>query len=119
MEARTRGKPALHFDGPAVFAHDAISDRKSQSSTLAGALGREERIVNPLQVLRGDTLPIVTYIDASKPIGVPGLNRQPGWIAGRPAALHRIAGIQKEVEENLLQLARISLHARQAVLEIE
>src|SRR5579862_4956013 len=113
MKARTSSQPALDLDGPAVFAHDAISHRKPQSRSLASALGSEERIIDALQVLGCDALPIVTYIDACKPIRVPGLDGEP------PPLFHGVARIQEEVQENLLQLAGISLHTWQAFLEIE
>src|ERR1700722_2117925 len=112
MEARARGQPALNLDRSAMFAHNAISDRKPQAGSLAGALSGEEWIVDPLQVLRGYTLPIVTYIDARKPVRVPGLDRQPGGSTGGAALLHGVARIQEQIQENLLQLAGIALHAR-------
>src|ERR1700686_5792198 len=112
MESRARGQPALHLDGPTMFAHNAISNRKPQAGSLAGAFGGEEWVVDALQVLRRDTLPIVTYIDARKAIRVPGLD-------GEPSALfHGVAGIQEQVQEDLLQLPGVALYARDAFLQL-
>src|ERR1700694_1137222 len=105
MEAGACGEPALHFNSSAMFAHNAISDRKPQAGSLAGALGSEERIVDPLQMLGRNALTIVTYIDACKPIRVPGLDRQPGGSAAEAALFQGVGGIQEQVQEHLLQRA--------------
>jgi hypothetical protein len=57
---------------------------------------------SPKPVPLRDTLSIVTYIDARKPIRVPGLDRQPGGSAAGAALFHSVAGVQEQVQENLL-----------------
>src|ERR1700681_2824100 len=106
MEARTLTQPAIYLNGAAVLAHNAVCNRKPQPCSFARALGGEERIVNPLQVLGRNTLPVVTYIDARKPLGVPGLDREPA------ALFHGVASIQEQVEEDLLQFSSVALDGR-------
>src|SRR5689334_15643050 len=106
MEARARAQLALDLDGPAVFPHNAIRHRKPQPGALFGAFRSEEWVVYTFQVLWRDALPIVTYIDAREPVRVPGPDCQPSTV------FHGVAGVQEQVQEDLLQLTGITLHGR-------
>src|SRR6185312_495049 len=51
-EARAGAGTALDFDDAVVFLDDAIGHRQSQARAFADALGREEGIVDPRDVIR-------------------------------------------------------------------
>src|SRR3954463_13477540 len=53
-EPRALADMAVARDRAAVLLHDAVGNREPQPGALADFLGREERIVDPRQLLRGN-----------------------------------------------------------------
>jgi len=110
---RTGAPAALYFDGSAVLPHNSVGHRKSQTGSLAGCLGGEERIVDARQVFRLDSLPAVGHVDTRKTFLAPGVDGQ------RAALLHGVAGVQEKIQKNLLQFAGVAFYGRQGRLHVQ
>ena len=97
-EPRALPDRAVAVNRAVVLAHDAVGDRQAEARAAADRLGREERIVDARQLLRrnagagvGDLGDHAIAVDARR-------DRQPA------AARHRVAGVEEQVQEHLLQL---------------
>src|SRR6266852_7568107 len=111
VEARTSAWTAVDFDGSPMLAHDAIGNRKPQSGPLFGAFCSEKWVVDPGHVFGWNALPAVHHINAGETVFAPGPHSQ------RASGFHRIARIQEKIQENLLQLPRISFHPSEGLFK--
>src|SRR5579864_5866346 len=102
---------AVHLDIPAVFAHNAVTDGKPQTSSLARGLGREKRIVNAGKVLGRDARAVVSHLNVHETVFAPSLDREGS------TRFHGVPRIQEKIKKYLLQLARVSLNGRQCRIE--
>ena len=97
---------ALAVDRALVLAHDAVGDRQAEAGALADRLGREERIVDARQVLARNARPGVADFGHDSPVFDARADRQPA------ALRHRVARVQEQVQEHLLQLVLDAEHHR-------
>ena len=81
-----------------VLVDDAVGDRQAEAGAAADRLGREERIVDARQMLRRNARPGIGDLRERAIAVDPGRHRQPA------AARHRITRVEKQVQEDLLQL---------------
>src|SRR5437899_8260558 len=82
----------------AVLLQDSVADGQTQSRTLAHSLGREERIVDFLDVFAGYSGAGV--LDEDLDLRIDSLRSDPQLTAFS----HGIAGIDEQIQENLLKL---------------
>src|SRR4051812_40258286 len=54
-EPRSLAGRALTGDGAVVFLDDPVSDREAEAGALPDLLGREEWIIDPRELFRGDS----------------------------------------------------------------
>src|SRR5580658_6952788 len=102
---------ALHANLSGVFLDDAVGDGKAEAGAAGLAfarrsLGGEERIVNALNMLRGNAGSGIGDADAD------ALPVERGH-AQRAAARHGVFCVQEQVQEHLLQSSRIALNGGQ------
>src|SRR5580700_6516381 len=102
--------PALHSNLPRVLLNNAVGYRQAQARTsrlplTRSGLGSKERIVNSVDMLLCNARARVRHHHANA-FAVHGCNAQ------RPAIAHGVLGIQKEVQEHLLQPPRIPIDQR-------
>src|SRR5205814_66890 len=127
-EGRARAGLALHFDGPAALLDDAVDGRQTEPRAFAFFLRREERLEDLRHDLGGHSRARVG-------------DREPHVTAGRSAGTaltrisiefdlieldvnpasrgHRIAGVDDQVDEHLLDLTGIAAYASEAGLTHE
>src|SRR5271155_2754122 len=103
---------AFHANLASMFLDDAVGDGKAQTGAaglaFAGrSLGGKERIVNALNVLRGNAAPGVGHAHAD------ALTVERGH-AQRATARHGVLRVQEQVQEHLLQSPRIALNGGQS-----
>src|SRR6202166_1549011 len=101
----------LHPNFSGMFLEDAVGAGKAEAGATGLALPRsilrgEERIVNSLNVLRRDARPSIRYAHADT-VAVECGHAQPA-----PAS-HCVFGVQKQIQEHLLQSSRIALNGGQ------
>ena len=108
-EARALADGAVAGDRAAVLLHDAVGDRQAEAGALADLLGREERIVDARQLL-GRNARARCRRSRRRPSApsARGHDRQPAALG------HRVARVQEQVQEHLLQLVLDALHDRPA-----
>src|SRR6185437_2822687 len=92
---------AFHADFAGMLLDDSIGDGKAQTRAApvarpGGGLGGEERIVDPLQVLRGNAAARIRHRSFHTPVSQGG-HAQP------PTGGHCILGVQKQVYKYLLK----------------
>ena len=104
-EARALADGAVAGDRAAVLLHDAVGDRQAEAGALADLLRREERIVDPRELF-----------GRNPGAGVGDFDRRADRALRlrddrEPAALrHRVARVQEQVQEHLLELVLDALH---------
>ena len=87
-----------------MFLDDAIRHRQTEARALPDTLGRVERIVNLRDVLRGDAdTRIGDLCDKRSVVGCSGGDDD------APAIRNRIARVEDQVREDLLQLAGVAV----------
>src|SRR5436305_571743 len=117
MKRGATARIAFHGNFSGMFLNDAVGHGKTQPGTarLAGArraLGGKERVINPLDVLRRDSRAGISH--AYTHAGTVG-----GLYVQRAAGPgHSVPGIEKEVEKDLLEFARISMNEGQIVVQV-
>src|SRR5438309_6761731 len=83
---------------------DAVGDREAEPASLAGGLGREERVEDPRHQFRRDPRPGVAHFQADARAVRPAAHRQ----HTRPGTLHhRLVRVLHEVQEHLLELVLV------------
>src|SRR5471030_235526 len=81
-----------------VLTHDAVGNREAEAGAAADGFRREERVVDARDLLGGDARPGVRdFRDDAIAFDARG-DRQPA------AARHRVARVEEEIEEDLLEL---------------
>ena len=97
-----------------MLLNNSVADRKAQSRAApTRALGREERVVNPLDVIPADAL-----------AGIGNFHRYTGGscerLDGEPSAgWHRVLGVQDQIQEYLLELVLVAQNAWQILAQLE
>src|SRR5215831_10004116 len=84
-----------------MFLHDAVADRQSQTGALTRSLCSEKWIVDFLDVVSADSCAAIRYLDFD--LRIDRFCTDPQLAAFR----HRIACIQEQIQEHLLQLSGI------------
>jgi hypothetical protein len=90
-----------------VLLQDAVGHREPQAGTAADALGRVERVVDALDVLAPDAVAGVLHLDDHGVLVGARHQREPA------AARHRVARVQDQVEEDLLDPVLVAADLRQ------
>src|SRR3989441_4233669 len=86
---------------------DAVGDREAEPASLAGGLGREERVEDPRHQFCRDPRPGVAHFQADARAVRPAAHRQ----HTRPGTLdHRLVRVLHEVQEHLLELVLVPQH---------
>src|SRR5436190_9697001 len=117
---------AVNLDMPATLLHEAIDHAEAEPGASPDVFGREEWLKHFLldglryagsriadgqdDVSAGLRLRVISAVRFVQH-GLSGFNQQPA------TALHRIAGIEREIEQRRRQLARIDKSGREAILE--
>src|SRR3954469_4403110 len=88
---------------------DRAADREAHAHSVG--FSREQRVENPIEVLRADSCPAIRnrYHDAVAFVWLRFDAEHPWIFLGG----HRVNGIGDQVDEHLLQLTSISSHVRQ------
>ena len=68
-EIPRRLRRRLHFHRPAMFLHDGLANRQSQSSTASGTFRGEERIEDLRQIFRRDPRAVIRKYKCNFPVG--------------------------------------------------
>ena len=89
---------ALNFNRAVVLLDDAEGDAQPQARSLAHRLRGEERLENPLQQFLLDAAARIGHAEDDAAVAGRGGDRQ------TPAVGHGRAGVQGEIQEDLLQL---------------
>src|SRR5512143_183398 len=111
-------------DRPLVRLHDALADREPEAGPLL--LRRVERDEDALAGVLGDARAGVAEPDLDD-VGAARALAPEGELVARdarrdgeaPAAGHRLEGVEREVQEDLLQLLGVGLHVRHPLGEVE
>src|SRR5271157_594120 len=96
----------LDLDLAAVAANDFVGDRKAKAGAFSDALGGKKRIEDPIDHLRRDATTVI--LDAEHHL----VALAPHHHADRTLPLDRLAGIQDQIDQHLLDLLRRAVDAR-------
>src|ERR1051326_2070727 len=106
-ESRAGAGRAVDRDRAAVFLDDAVTDRKTESGTVADGLRSEKRIEDAAQVFG---------LDAAAGVA-DGHDHRFAFDGGRDRdlafAFDRLRGVNEQVGPHLIQLARVTRDRRQ------
>ena len=96
-----------HFDAPMVLGDDAIGDRQPEPGAAADRLGRVERIEDALQCIGRMPQPLSPMLTQTSSPSLP--------IASVISAAvgDRLAGIDQQVHEHLVDLRQMAFDQRQ------
>ena len=92
---------------------DPVHHAEAEADPLLAALGREEGLEDARQVLRRDTLPVVPDVEP----GTAGLVARRDHDAA--AAGDRVAGVQDQVDQHLLDLPGVDAHRQRLARQLE
>src|SRR5687767_11271587 len=104
---------------PAALVDDAMHHRQSQSSPFPDILGGKKRFENPALTLDIDAVTGITdrqsdiaaRFDTGMPVGLAIIEIDAsGFDPQRAAIRHRVAGVEREIQHHLLELAWIGLN---------
>ena len=98
-------RPGLHGHLAAMFLHDAVDDRETQSGAYAHRLGGEEGIENARGNLRRNPRAIIAHLEGHPPRG--DASRAHSDPAAAAALLDGLLGVHQQIEHHLLQLVGI------------
>src|SRR6185436_6035336 len=104
FKSRALAGHAVTLNRRFVLADDSIGDRQAEAGALAHRLGGEERIVNAREVLSRNAVAGVGDLGDGFAAFDARRNRQPA------AARHRIARVEEQVQEHLLELELVADH---------
>jgi hypothetical protein len=110
------------FDPTEMHLHNTVHHGQAETGSLTGLLGRKKRLKNPLPHFgRNPDARIANAEPDESPgpsansivgVGVGDFDARGG--DGEPAALgHSVAGVQAQVEQDLIDLPHVGLDARQ------
>src|SRR5271165_1543708 len=97
---------ALDPDVAAVLAHDAEADAEPEAGAVLRPLRREERVEYSSHVLGRDAAAVVGYDELGGLAHAADLDRQHGALP----VLHRMEGIDDEIQGDLLELPGVTHH---------
>ena len=126
LERRAVHRLAIHLDGSAALSDDPVDGGQAQASTLAAALGREERLEDLCAGLRVHPHPGVAHRQhhmrtrRRAPVlpDVRLVEFDVGGLDGEIAALrHRVARVDRQVHDDLFELARVGVDAVEGRIE--
>src|SRR5579864_7523829 len=109
LEARAAARLVRGDDPAAMLVDDLVADREPKADAAAG-LRREERLEDVVEVIGGDPGARVVYCHGDR--GGAGERCRD---RDRATPLHRLRGVEEEIEEYLLHLARIAENDRALV----
>ena len=112
LEGGALARVALDEDRAPVLLHDPVRDRQPEPGALADALGGEERVVDAPDVLAADPVAGVAHLDHHGVVVGMRAQRQPA------AARHRVARVQDQVEEHLLDAVLVAAHRRHVLRQL-
>src|SRR5690606_21337983 len=98
---------ALHLDPAVVLGHDAVGDRQAQPGAAADRLAGVARVEDPRQRVGSAAAAVVG--DADPGLAVLGA----GGDGDRAAVLDRLAGVDQQVDQHLVDLRQVALDQRQ------
>ncbi len=112
-ERRARALLRLHPDAAAVLLYDGVRHGEPEAGSLSDLFRREERIEDPILHLFGKPGPIVVDLDDDRfTIAiVPGAHGQRAAAVG---ALHRLLGVDDQIQQDLLDLMAVGEDLGQA-----
>ena len=118
LEGSADTELALDVNLSGVLLHDAVADGESEAGAFVLALlrlglGGEEGIVDAVEMLALDAAAGVLDADHDAAGSVEGGDAQRG--VGRSE--HRILRVQHEIQDDLLELALVSVNARELRVE--
>src|SRR5208283_1835682 len=111
-EASSAIRPVGNFDRAAMLLNDTVRDGKTEAGAFVRTLGGEEGIVDAAEMLGRDAVAGIRYVDLDGAAFPPRANFQSA------SARHGVAGVEEEIQEDLLELARVAVDGRQAGVEI-
>ncbi len=112
-------RPASDVDPPPVVLHDPVHHGQSHAGPLPRVFRREEGLEDPGEASGGDPHAGVGNRQGDIPAGrhldravhfLPGVGLVARFDPQRPAVGHRVPGVDAQVEEGMLQLARGPVH---------
>src|SRR5262249_8275255 len=121
IEREGRALAQLGFDrhGPAELLGEAEHLAEAEPGALAKALGREEGLEHPLHGLGRHAAAVVRYLQgdmlASQAIGLALEHLIRGAEPELSTALHRVAGVEGEVEQRELERAGVGVDAPELI----
>src|SRR5262249_45752516 len=100
-------------DGAPVLGYDSVSDGQPESRPFADVLGREERIEDLRQDVRGDARTVIAdrYDDQLARLA----RRRADVDAARAARRYRVLGVDDHVQKRLLEVRRGARHGWKAL----
>src|SRR3954453_6316094 len=104
--------PVGHFDRTTMFLHNTVRHRKAESRAFAGRFGGEEGVVDAVDVLGGNAVPGVRDLHPDAGAFGPGPDFQ------GPAGAHRVASVEEEIQEDLLEFTRVPVDRRKIGVEV-
>ena len=109
QDGERRAQPGVgdDLDAPAGLRDDPVHGREPQPRAEADVLGRVERLEDPLQHVGLDSRAGVADGQPHVLAGGAGLDRE------RAAVGHRVAGVDRQVDHDLLELRAVGQHRRQ------
>ena len=123
VEAHRRALADLRVDPhlPARLAHEAVDHRQAEARALADRLRREERVERLGDDIRAHAGAGIGHAEREVLAGIEvallGATVVEPFVGGldgdAPAIRHRVAGVDAEVEQRILELARIDQHRPQ------
>src|SRR5438034_6357970 len=102
-KARSSTQFAVDFDTSAVLANDRIRHRETEPGPLPYWLGRKKRLEDPIQMIARDSAPGIGKADPRF------CSRDTGGDGDRPMGVDRVAGIDEQIQEHLVQTRRQAL----------
>ena len=100
------GQPAL-----VTFGDDRVAERETLAGSLAGLLGREERIEDPLADVEGDSAAGVADGQRHTTVVCAGCDRDAAPVVrSRRVFLDRLGGVDHDVQDRLGQVAAVAHH---------
>ncbi len=128
MHAGAGAGRALDDEKSPRLPHDAMHRRQPETTAAGVTLGGEEGLENPPELLRRDAVPGIG--DGERDIaprrdrlGADGFLREQGEMPARqrqaPTLRHGIAGVDREIDQHLIELRGIDPHMPPRLLEFE
>src|SRR5450432_3763267 len=117
LELGSLARLGVHADLACMLLNDSVGDGQAQAratrlALTRGVFGGEERVINPVDVLRRDAAAAVTDVDLH------GITVDCGDAQRPTLARHGVLSVEEQVQKHLLQLACIAMDERQCRIEL-